>query len=123
MIALINTFLAPLTRGINRFRPILGNILLVLAIIAIPLMFSREWTLWAGEQALNLLWFILFLPVFARVLGIELAQSLMPLRKELGILTGVLAMVHVLSYIIPNPTFVLESSFWISNNGLPSFRM
>ena len=32
-------------------------------------------------------------------------------------------MVHVLSYIIPNPTFVLESSFWISNNGLPSFRM
>ncbi len=123
MIALINTFLAPLTRGINRFRPILGNILLVLAIIAIPLMFSREWTLWAGEQALNLLCFILFLPVFARVLGIELAQSLMPLRKELGILTGVLAMVHVLSYIIPNPTFVLESSFWISNNGLPSFRM
>lgn len=64
-------------------------------------------TIESGEFAMNLLWLILFLPIFARVFRISLAQALMPLRKELGILMGVMALVHSLSYLrfIPSQVF------------------
>jgi sulfoxide reductase heme-binding subunit YedZ len=37
---------------------------------------------------------------------------MMPLRKELGILMGVLAFVHAGAFILPYPNFVVSASFW-----------
>jgi methionine sulfoxide reductase heme-binding subunit len=47
------------------------------------------------------LWIILWMPIFARVLGINIFMTMLPLRKELGILMGTLALVHGFSYLIP----------------------
>jgi methionine sulfoxide reductase heme-binding subunit len=52
------------------------------------------------------LWIILWIPIFARVFGLRLFAQMLPLRKELGILMGVLALVHGFSYIIPNQEYI-----------------
>jgi DMSO/TMAO reductase YedYZ heme-binding membrane subunit len=45
---------------------------------------------------------------------------MMPLRKEIGIFMGTLALVHAFTYLYPNPDKILESYFWIKN-GFISF--
>ena len=52
-----------------------------------------------GERALDILWFLLFLPILARVFGLPIARMLMRYRKELGILMGMLAIVHSTLYL------------------------
>lgn len=47
-----------------------------------------------------LLWLVLFIPIFSKVFGLELFTALMGLRKELGILMGVLAVVHSAIYFV-----------------------
>lgn len=74
----------------------------------------------SGEKAIFILWIILWLPIFARVLGLGVAKVLMPLRKEIGILMGTLAIVHTISFMAPNPSFILSKIFWISSSGYPS---
>ena len=64
---------------------------------------------------MNFLWFLLFLPIFSRVFGLSLAQTLMPLRKEIGIFMGTLAVVHSVGYIVDDPSMLLYSWFWIEN--------
>ena len=61
---------------------------------------------------MNLLWLILFLPIFARVFNLSLAKALMPLRKELGILMGTLAFVHAAAFMLPYPDFILSLDYW-----------
>ena len=73
----------------------------------------------SGEQAINVLWIILWLPILARVGNLSIARALMPLRKELGILMGTLAVVHGLGYILPYPAYIISKDFWIYD-GYPS---
>jgi methionine sulfoxide reductase heme-binding subunit len=73
------------------------------------------------------LWIILWMPILARVFGIRLFAQMLPLRKEIGILMGTLAIVHGFSYMIPygetavlfadgRPTFLLFGviAMWLS---------
>ena len=70
---------------------------------------------------MNLLWFLLFMPIFARVFGIRIFQLMMPLRKELGILMGTLAFVHGAAYIGSYPTMIGESYFWLDDTTILSY--
>jgi methionine sulfoxide reductase heme-binding subunit len=45
----------------------------------------------------------------------------MPLRKEIGILMGTLALVHGISYIIPYPTYFFTTNFWTERSYALSF--
>lgn len=57
-----------------------------------------------GETALNLLIIILFLSPIASVTRMPLLLVVLGFRRELGILTGYLAMVHGLGYLL-DPSF------------------
>lgn len=121
MIASLNSLLAPLTALVKQYRKYIGWFFVFLAVCTIPLAFISNTAKFTGEQALNILWFLLFLPIFAKVIGLDLAKALMPLRKEIGICMGTLAIVHGLSYILPDPMYVFDAGFW-KEDGLPSYR-
>ena len=112
MITSLNSLLSPLENIIQKYRKHIGYFFLFLSFISLWGIFSRETVKFTGEQSLNFLWFLLFLPFFARVLNIWLAKTLMPLRKEIWILMGTLAFVHGAAYIIPDYAYLLESGFW-----------
>ena len=68
------------------------------------------------EYSLDLLWFILFLPILYKVFNSSLAWKLMLFRKELWILMWILAIIHSLKYFLdPFPIWFWESSFWYFN--------
>lgn len=71
------------------------------------------------ERALDLLWFILFLPILAKVFQLELAKKLMLFRKEIWILMWVLAFIHSLQYFIWEYSYWFwEKDFWVFNGSL-----
>lgn len=121
MIKTINTFLEPIESLIKKYQKYIWYFFIVLSFLSLSLAFTPETIKFTGEQAMNILWFLLFLPIFSRVFGLSLAQTLMPLRKEIGIFMGTLAMVHSLGYIIPDPSMLLHSWFWIENGFLGYF--
>jgi ferredoxin-NADP reductase/DMSO/TMAO reductase YedYZ heme-binding membrane subunit/rubredoxin len=118
ILARINQLLLPVERLIKQYRRYIGYFLIFLAFCSLGLILSPETVKLTGEQSMNLLWFILFLPILARVIWLSLAQTLMPLRKELGILMGTLAFVHGTTYLLPDVTYVLDSTFWIQDGML-----
>jgi hypothetical protein len=85
MIDTLNSFLQNAEKFIVSYRKIIGKVFLLLSLLVLPLIFYYPLVKETGEQALNVLLFLLFLPIFSRVLGIKLAQAIMPLRKEIGI--------------------------------------
>ena len=112
MLQHINTFLSPLEIGIKRYKKYIWYFFLGLSITSLGLIFIPSMVKDTGSQAMNILLFLLFLPIFARVFGLKLAQSLMPLRKEIGVFMGTLAFVHGAAYIYSYPSFILETDFW-----------
>lgn len=94
MIALINSFLSPLQNIIKNNRKYIAYFLLFLSFLSLGFLFYPDSTKDSGEKALIVLWVILWIPIFSRVMGLHIARELMPLRKELGILMGTLAFVH-----------------------------
>lgn len=76
-----------------------------------------------GQRALEILWIILYIPIFAKVFNRSLAKKFIPWRKELGILMGMFALVHSLQYfsfggIIKN---LLDGAFWVGSFSMPFF--
>lgn len=118
MINTINTFLEPIESLVKKYQKYIWYFFIVLSILSFSLAFSPETVKLTGEQAMNFLWFLLFLPIFSRVFGLSLAQTLMPLRKEIGIFMGTLAVVHSVGYIVDDPSMLLYSWFWIENGFL-----
>ncbi len=112
MIDTLNSFLQNAEKFIVSYRKIIGKLFLLLSLLALPLIFYYPSIKETGEQALNVLLFLLFLPIFSRVLGIKLAQAIMPLRKEIGIFMWALAFVHGAGYIFEYPTFIISQEFW-----------
>ena len=78
---------------------IISRLILLLAFASTTLLFIPEMVKDTGERALDILWFLLFLPILARVFGLPIARMLMRYRKELGILMGMLAIVHSTLYL------------------------
>ena len=123
MIESFNTFLVPLEKLLIKYIPQIRILLLSLSIFVLPLIFIPSFQKDTGGQAMNILWFILFLPIFARVIGLSFAMTLLPLRKELGILMGVLAWVHSTAYIVEYPTWILDPLFWWSKGNITYFTV
>lgn len=115
MITPINAFLLPVEKIIRHYQKHIGYFCIALSFGALPILFFPEYMKSAGEYAKNILLFILFLPIFSKVLGFKIARVLMPLRKEMGILMGTLAFVHGVSYNLQYPSFMLESTYWWQN--------
>ena len=115
----INSLLAPLENLIKKQRKHIGYFLLLLALISFGLLAGQNSIKESGGYAITILWILLWIPIFARVLDLDIAKALMPLRKELGILMGTLAIVHVTGFTFPNPGYILTRDFWISG-GYPS---
>lgn len=92
--ALINSILSPLENIIRKYQKYIGYFLIFLSFLSLGFLLNPNSTKNSGEKALLVLWVILWIPIFSRVFGIELAKTLLPLRKELGILMGTLAFVH-----------------------------
>ncbi|MEI6711737.1 MAG: ferric reductase-like transmembrane domain-containing protein [bacterium] len=115
MIEILNTLLSPLENIITKYREVLRWFLLTLSFFALFLIFFPHQQRDTGSQAYDVLFVILFLPIAARVIGLSLAQALMPLRKELGILMGVLAWVHSAIYMLGYSGFLFDPYFWWDN--------
>lgn len=77
-----------------------------------------------GEIAIAVLWIILFIPVLADVLRLEIFVVLKLFRRELGILMGVLAIVHFGQYFSTDKSVsVWNSSFWVSDGSVTIMAM
>lgn len=122
----INTILNPLNEQIKKYKDYIWYLLLFLSFWTIFLLGDSQFVKFSGEQALNLLWIILLLPIFAKVLSLDVAKTLMWLRKELWILMGMLAFVHSLQYFLPSWSYVPNFSilsysvFWIYDGMITS---
>jgi methionine sulfoxide reductase heme-binding subunit len=120
MINSINRFLSPLENLIRSYRKYIGYFLIFLALLS-PLYFFDDMSIKStGEKSITILWIILWMPILARVFGLRIFAQLLPLRKELGILMGVLAVVHGFSFIIPNQE-IMESGAAVFQDGKPTF--
>lgn len=82
----INSLLSPLEKILSKYLSLIRKILLIISFLSLFLIFVPSLQRDTGEQAYNVLLFILFLPIVARVIGLSLAKKMLPLRKELGIL-------------------------------------
>jgi sulfoxide reductase heme-binding subunit YedZ len=112
MVERLNTLLSPIENILIQFLSLIKKILLVVSFFSMVLIFVPSLQREIGEQAYSILLFILFLPIVARVIGLNLAKKIMPLRKELGILMGILAWVHGAGYISTYPSMLTTSYFW-----------
>jgi DMSO/TMAO reductase YedYZ heme-binding membrane subunit len=111
----LNSLLSPIETILKTYRKYIGYFFITLSVLSLGFIFVPDSVKFTGEQSLNLLWILLFMPIFARVIGISLIRSMMPLRKEIGILMGTLALVHGITYISPDPSYILSTQFWIYN--------
>lgn len=111
----VNNFLAPLDTLLKKHRKYVGYFIIFLTLCSFWFFFFPNSTKESGEKAILVLWIILWLPIFARVFDLNIAKTLMPLRKELGILMGILAIVHGGWYIASNPEMLGTRDFWITN--------
>lgn len=118
MIHMINKYLSPLANIIENNRKYIGYFLLFLSFLSLGFIFYPDSVKDSGEYAIMVLWIILWIPIFSRVFGIELAKTILPLRKELGILMGTLAFAHGAGFMIAYPSMVIDPSFWWSSGFL-----
>ncbi len=93
-IAAINLFLSPLEKQILPNRKWISYIILGIAYLSLGGLFFVEMQKDFGGYAFIVLLVILILSPLSRVSGITLLSKLMPFRKELGILMGMLVIVH-----------------------------
>lgn len=112
MIATINQILLPLETFIKKYRNFIGYFILFLSFCSVYYMFDERSVKESGEKSLLILWIILWIPIIARVIGLKIATHLLPLRKELGILMWVLALVHSSRFLISNPDYIWTLDFW-----------
>lgn len=96
MIVSVNNLLLPLEKNIKKYSISIRYILLLLSSVSIGFLFVQNGIKESGEKAILVLWIILWIPIFARVLDLGVAKALMPLRKEMGILMGMLVIIHSL---------------------------
>ncbi len=68
MIASINRFLLPVETFMRQYQKYIGHFCIALSFGALPVIFFPEYMKSAGEYAKNLLLFILFLPIFSKVI-------------------------------------------------------
>jgi DMSO/TMAO reductase YedYZ heme-binding membrane subunit len=120
LIYTINSLLAPLENIVKKYRTYIGYFFIFLAICSTGFLLDPKSIKDSGGLASMTLWIILWMPILARVFGIRLFAQMLPLRRELGILMGVLALVHGFSFIIPNEA-LMQSGAAVWQDGNPTF--
>lgn len=95
-----NSALDPVAKFLLGHRVAIGRVLVVSAFLSLPLVFVHATLGPTGSAAFFFLWFILFIPILAKVFGWKVFAAMIPLRKELGILMGTLALVHAATYFV-----------------------
>ncbi len=115
MIEYINSLLSPVEKIIKSNRKYIGYFLIFLSVLSLGYLFFPNSTKDIWENAYFVLWVILWIPIFSRVFWLNIAKSILPLRKELGILMGILVLIHWLGYISIFPAYMLDKGFWWSN--------
>jgi DMSO/TMAO reductase YedYZ heme-binding membrane subunit len=69
-----------------------------------------------GELSLEILWFILWLPILSKVFDLSIAKKIMIFRKEIWILMWAIAFVHSLQYFLQDYSYWFwEKSFWLNS--------
>ncbi len=121
LIIRINTLLSPIENILKAHKKYIGYFFLILAVLSFGFFWADNGVKESGEKAIFVLWVILWIPIFARVFGIRIFQAIMSLRQELGILMGTLAFVHGAMYIVPYPTMIGESYFWLDDTTVLSY--
>lgn len=114
---------SPASAGIENFlirkKNLVSKSILILAYLSLLLVFSDVSISHTGEWSLDLLWILLWLPIWAKVFNLWLSKKLMLFRKELGIWMGTLALVHSTQYFLkPNPYMPWEIDFWLYDGSL-----
>lgn len=114
MIQYINSLLTPFEHIIRKYKKYIWYFLLLLSFASFGFFFLDDGLKESWEKAFLILWIILWIPIFARVVWLRIFQVMMPLRKELGILMGTLALVHGMSFFLENYKYItpLDISFW-----------
>lgn len=120
MLERINTLLTPLDNLLKKYRNSIWYVFLFLTFCSFGFFFVPNGVKESGEKAIFVLWIILWIPIFARVFGLRIFQSMMPLRKELGILMGTLAFVHAWSFFLQARAYIEPRDFLIQS-WLPSY--
>lgn len=112
---------------LDRYGKYIRTGLLVIAFASLGLLIDPGLinTKETGKWALELLWIILFIPILAKVFNRSLAKKFIPWRKELGILMGMLGLVHGLQYFAFGGIIasITSGAFWSSNFDMPFFAV
>lgn len=119
-VASFDAALSPATVFVSKRREAVSKAVLVLAFATTFLSFFPELIKETGSWALSLLLAIMFLSPLSAISGSKFLKTLMPFRKEVGILMGVMAGVHAgLTFFQPGMSleFVLNSQMWIGQGG------
>ena len=74
-----------------KYKKYISYTILTIASLSLFMVLDNKWVKDSGEIAMAVIWFVLFLPILARVFNIEISKRLMIYRKELGILMWILA--------------------------------
>lgn len=113
--------LSPATDFVSRNREKVSVTILVLAAATTLLVFVPELLKDTGSWALFLLVAIMFLSPLSSITGSRFLRTLMPFRKELGILMGVMAAVHAVKTFttgFASPELAGNPAIWISSDTL-----
>ncbi|MFB0965762.1 MAG: ferric reductase-like transmembrane domain-containing protein, partial [Patescibacteria group bacterium] len=109
--------LSPTTDFVSKNREKISRALLAVSAAATLLVFVPELLKDTGSWALFLLVFIMFLSPVSSITGSRFLRVLMPFRKEVGILMGVMATVHAVKTFTTgyaSPELAMNSAIWIS---------
>ena len=115
-VASFDAALSPATVFVSKRRSTISKTVLVLAFATTFLSFFPGLIKETGSWALLLLLTIMFLSPLSSITGSKFLKTLMPFRKEVGILMGVMAGVHSgLTFFQPGMSleFALNSQMWI----------
>lgn len=107
MIEKLNSFLAPLDSQIRKNEKYISRFLYVSALIwSVYSMYkfstpddAYRFSLVSAIHSAVLLSIILWMPIFSRVFGIKIFQTLLAFRQELGIFMGTTAIIHAIFMI------------------------
>ncbi len=120
-VSIFDRALAPATGFVSSRREKISTVLLFLSAAATLLVFVPELLKETGSWALFLLLAIMFLSPLAAITGSRFLRTLMPFRKELGILMGVMAAVHAVKTFttgFASPALAANPMIWISSSTL-----
>jgi sulfoxide reductase heme-binding subunit YedZ len=118
----INDTLSPLVSLIQKNRTSIARFLLILSVLVIGFLWLPQFQKDLGSAAYMLLLIILVSAPLSRVTGIKIFNTPLLFRRELGILMGMMALMHYFSFLMVNWEFLQsnppEPTLWMASGFL-----